>query len=163
VKRIGHAEVLGVPKRLPRLLYVEDDDDNWRVTELRLGRSYDLLRAKDDRAACEIMSQPGKLYAILMDIELRGSQLNGIELTKLIRGTLTDRRLPDYARSVPLLEVPVLFVTAHGGTVYPRSNLLACGADDVLGKPINFTRMSLALTKLYVDRVLGPDRRGDDR
>jgi DNA-binding response OmpR family regulator len=52
-----------------------------------------------------------------------------------------------------LLEVPVLFVTAYGDA-YPRSDLLACGADDVLGKPINFTKMNLALANLYINRVL---------
>lgn len=155
MKRIGlaarHSSI--APRPLPRVLYVEDNDDNWHVTELRLGRSYDLLRANTDRAACEILSRPGKLYAILMDIELGGSQLNGIQLTKLIRGTLSASDLPDYARGVPLLEVPVLFVTAYGNA-YSRTELLACGADDVLVKPINFTRMTLALTNLYVNRVL---------
>jgi CheY-like chemotaxis protein len=141
------------PKSLPRLLYIEDNDDNWHVTQLRLGRSYELVRATTDRTACEILSRPGKFYAILMDIELGGSKLNGIQLTKLIRGTLPVEDQPDYARNVPLLEVPVLFVTAYGDA-YPRSELLGCGADDVIGKPINFTRMSLALTNLYIKRVL---------
>jgi CheY-like chemotaxis protein len=154
VKKIGIATtVTARPKKLPLVLYVEDNDDNWHVTELRLGRSYDLVRAKTDREACRILAQPHKLYAILMDVELGGSQLNGIQLTKLIRGALGDRELPDYARSVPLLEVPVLFVTAYGDA-YPRSDLLACGADDVLGKPINFTKMNLALANLYINRVL---------
>jgi CheY-like chemotaxis protein len=141
------------PKKLRPVLYVEDNDDNWNVTELRLGRSYDLVRAKSDREACQILARPGKLYAILMDIELGGSQLNGIQLTKLIRGTMPASELPEYARNVPLLQVPVLFVTAYGDA-YPRADLLACGADDVLGKPVDFTKMNLALANLYINRVL---------
>jgi len=88
-----------------------------------------------------------------MDIELGGSRLNGIQLTKLIRGTLSDSELPEYAKNVPLLEVPVLFVTAYGDA-YPRSDLLACGANDVLSKPVNFTQMNIALANLYINRVL---------
>jgi CheY-like chemotaxis protein len=154
VKKVGVvSRVSERPKKRPPLLYVEDNDDNWHVTELRLGRSYDLVRAKTDREACKILAEPRKLYAILMDVELSGSRLNGIQLTQLIRGTLPDSGLPDYARKVPLLEVPVLFVTAYGNA-YPRSDLLACGADDVLGKPVNFTQMNLALANLYINRVL---------
>jgi CheY-like chemotaxis protein len=136
-----------------RVLYVEDNDDNWHVTELRLSRSYDLVRAKTDREACATLAQPQKLYAILMDVELGGSRLNGIQLTKLIRGTLLGAELPDYAQNVPLLAVPVLFVTAYGNA-YPRAHLLACGADDVLSKPINFTQLNVALANLYINRVL---------
>jgi CheY-like chemotaxis protein len=154
VKKIGVvSSVSERPKKRPPVLYVEDNDDNWHVTELRLGRSYDLVRAKTDREACKILAEPRDLYAILMDVELSGSRLNGIQLTQLIRGTLPDSALPEYARKVPLLEVPVLFVTAYGNA-YPRSDLLACGADDVLGKPVNFTQMNLALANLYVNRVL---------
>ena len=154
MKKIGVvSRVSERPKKRPPLLYVEDNDDNWHVTELRLGRSYDLVRAKTDREACKILAEARNLYAILMDVELSGSRLNGIQLTQLIRGTLPDSELPDYARNVPLLEVPVLFVTAYG-SAYPRSDLLACGADDVLGKPVNFTQMNVALANLYINRVL---------
>ena len=154
MKKVGVASSASErPKKRPPLLYVEDNDDNWHVTELRLGRSYDLVRAKTDREACKILAEPRDLYAILMDVELSGSRLNGIQLTQLIRGTLPEAGLPDYARKVPLLEVPVLFVTAYGNA-YPRSDLLACGADDVLGKPVNFTQMNLALANLYINRVL---------
>jgi CheY-like chemotaxis protein len=154
VKKIGVASAEPArPKKVLPVLYVEDNDDNWHVTELRLSRSYNLVRAKTDREACEILAQPRKLYAILMDVELGGSQLNGIQLTKLIRGTLAHSELPHYAQNVPLLEVPVLFVTAYGNA-YPRSDLLACGADDVLSKPVNFTQMNVALANLYINRVL---------
>ena len=154
MKKIAQANAARTPGSLPRLLYVEDNDENWHVTELRLGRSYELLRAANDRSACEILSRPEKLYAILMDIELRGSQLNGIDLTQLIRGTLPLAKRPTYARSVPKLDVPVFFVTAHAGTAYSHENLLAVGANDVLAKPIDFTRLNLALTSLYINRVL---------
>jgi CheY-like chemotaxis protein len=138
----------------PRLLYIEDNDENWQVAELRLKRSYELVRAADDMAACHVLSQPGDLYAILMDIELRGSNLNGIALTKLLRGSLPAVQCPTYARTVPRLDVPVFFVTAYSGTAHTREELLAVGANDVLSKPVDFTKLNLALTSLYLNRVL---------
>lgn len=153
MKKLSQPRSSNEVTNLPRILYVEDNDDNWRVIQLRLGRSYTLLRASTDREACELLSQPGKLYAILMDIELAGSQLNGVSLTKLIRGTLPTATLPAYARSVPVSKVPVLFVTAYGNA-YRHADLIAAGADDVLAKPVDFTQLNLALANLYIRRVL---------
>jgi CheY-like chemotaxis protein len=153
MKKLSPPQPAREPANLPRILYVEDNDDNWRVIQLRLGRSYSLLRAATDREACELLSQPGKLYAILMDIELAGSQLNGVSLTKLIRGTLPTATLPAYARNVPVSKVPVLFVTAYGNA-YRHADLIAAGADDVLAKPVDFTKLNLALANLYIRRVL---------
>jgi CheY-like chemotaxis protein len=152
MKTIRKAKAPESPRTLPKVLYVEDNDDNWDVVKLRLGRSYDLARANTDRAACEILSQPNELYAILMDIELAGSALNGIQLTKLIRGTLPVSEKPDYARNVPSTKVPVLFVTAYGNA-YQRALLLAAGADDVLVKPVDFTKLSLALVNFHINRM----------
>ena len=137
----------------PRVLYVEDNDDNWRVAELRVSRSYNLVHAATDRIACQMLCQPGKLYAVLMDIELRGSILDGIQLTHLIRGTLPPRTLPDYAQRVPISRVPIVIVTAYGDR-HSRSELLAAGASDVVLKPVDFTRLNLTLAQLYIDRAL---------
>jgi CheY-like chemotaxis protein len=153
MKLIRKAKAPEAGKSLPRVLYVEDNDENWDVILLRLGRSYELLRASSDREACHILSQPNKLAAILMDIELSGSQLNGIQLTKLIRGTLPASSKPDYAGAVPLLKVPVLFVTAYG-SAYRRADLLTAGADDVLAKPVDFAQLTRALTNYHINRVL---------
>jgi CheY-like chemotaxis protein len=137
----------------PRVLYVEDNDDNWRVAELRVSRSYNLVHASSDRIACEMLCQPGKLYAVLMDIELRGSTLNGIQLTQLLRGRLPVRSLPDYAQRVPVSRVPIVIVTAYGDR-HSRSELIAAGASDVMLKPVDFTRLNLTLAQLYIDRAL---------
>src|SRR4051812_16758177 len=73
----------GIRKEL--LLYVEDDDDNWEVAELRLSKSYDLVRAATDEQACRLIRERrAEIDVILMDIELRGSELNGFELTELL-------------------------------------------------------------------------------
>src|SRR5690349_17818615 len=83
------------------LLYVEDDDDNWRVAQLRLSDGYELIRARNSAEACKALEYRGsELSAILMDIELRGSDLDGVQLTQLVRGKIPRSKLPGYARGV---------------------------------------------------------------
>ena len=89
MKPISH----GGPRKSPSdpgarklVLYVEDEESNRKVAQLRLGRTYDLLLATNDREACEILATQGSaLYAVLMDIELKGSTLSGIQLTQLLQ------------------------------------------------------------------------------
>jgi CheY-like chemotaxis protein len=140
------------PRLLPkeRLLYVEDDDDNFRVAELRLRDGYELVRASDSVQACRLV-QEGGWSAILMDIELRGSDLDGVELTKLLRGRLRKDALPAYARAVQGVETPIIFVTAHGAK-YSEAALLMLGAEKVITKPVDFGALNLALTQLHLTR-----------
>ncbi|MDB4990712.1 MAG: Multi-sensor hybrid histidine kinase [Myxococcaceae bacterium] len=142
------------------VLYVEDDDSNWRVAELRLSQGYDLLRASNSEQACRVIHQRGtELAAILMDIELRGSELNGVELTKLIRGKRSAVEVPAYARDLPtLLNTPIIFVTAHGAK-YSDAQLLLAGGDKVIGKPVDFGALSVALTQLHLARRAARTRR----
>jgi len=138
----------GLPQR--KILYVEDNDDNWVVAELRLGKQFDLLRARTDREACELLVQHGDgLSGVLMDIELLGSTLNGIDLVRLIRGRIAPLGLPEFARRVPTLAVPILFVTAHGQT-YSKAELLGAGGDALITKPVDFKVLNMELMRLHV-------------
>ncbi len=142
------------------LLYVEDDDSNWQVAELRLASAYELLRASTSAEACRVLAARGhELSAILMDIELRGSELSGVELTKAIRGKRVTAELPAYARELPTLpHTPIIFVTAHGAK-YSEAQLLLAGGDKVIAKPVDFGALSLALTQLHLSRATRPKRR----
>jgi CheY-like chemotaxis protein len=139
-------------KRLLPVLYVEDNDQNWEIVQQRLSRSYALARAKNDREACAALANANAFYAVLMDIELAGSRIDGIKLTRLLRGTLPAHELPEYARTVPVSTVPVLFMTAFG-SAYTREALRSAGADDVLLKPVDFTKLSLALANIHLNRI----------
>ena len=159
MKKIGTKADAGsrsVPPQAHRelLMYVEDDDDNWRVASLRLSDCYELLRARNSAEACRLVDTCGMdLSAILMDIELRGSEMNGVELTQLLRGKSPSRAaLPDYARRIVSLSTPVIFVTAHGAK-YSDAQLLLAGGDKVIAKPIDFGALNVALTQLHLSRM----------
>jgi CheY-like chemotaxis protein len=139
-------------QRLLPLLYVEDNDDNWEVVKLRMNRTYDITRAANDREACAELVRAKEFYAVLMDIELSGSRLNGIQLTRLLRGTLPQAERPRYAENLPVSSVPILFVTAYG-SAYSQKELLEAGGDGVLLKPVDFTKLSLALTNCHLNRA----------
>jgi CheY-like chemotaxis protein len=148
--RTSHSSV---PRR-DLVLYVEDDDDNWEVAELCLGERFTLLRARTDREACQIIrDRHADIDAILMDIELRGSELNGTELTELLRGSpaASARGLPSYARGLPTVSQPMVFVTAHGAR-YTDVQLMLFGADRVVSKPLDFHVLHTTLGDLLRGR-----------
>ncbi|MBN1653140.1 MAG: response regulator [Deltaproteobacteria bacterium] len=136
------------PESPPRLiLYVEDDEDNRQVASMRLERQFQLVFASTDREACEAFIHRGREFdLILMDIELRGSRLNGIDLTRLVRGTLDKGKIPFYGASVPKLDTPIIFVTAYG-QLY-RSELLEAGGNDIIEKPISFAELQSSIARV---------------
>lgn len=137
------------PTQLPVVLYVEDEDDNWNVTELRLGKRYRLLRAQNAQEACDVIRRMGtQLTAVLMDIQLQGSQLDGVQLTQLFRGKSQGVALPPYAQGITPLTVPIVFVTAYGNR-YPEDQLLAAGGNAVVPKPVDFLKLSLTLANFH--------------
>lgn len=139
---------------LRTVLYVEDESENWEVTELRLRERFKLLWARNDREACEIVRhQSNDLYAILMDIQLKGATLDGIQLTRLFRGTLPSHQRPAYAAGIAAVDTPILFVTAYGNR-YSEQELLEVGGSHFLTKPVDFVKLMLALAKFNLRKAL---------
>ena len=131
------------------VLYVEDNDDNWAVAELRLSSVYKLIRAANDREACELLTKhAAELYIVLMDVELQGSQLNGVALTKLLRGKLPADQIPPYARSVAVSQVPIVFVTAYHAAF--GQTLEEAGGNLVVAKPVEFRQLIRELTTMHL-------------
>ena len=153
MKKVGSARApTARPVNVRPLLYVEDNDDNWHVAELRLGTRFELVRACGDMQACQLVRERGaEFVAILMDIELQGSLLNGIDLTRLTRGYPLERTLPACAQGLPTLDAPIIFMTAYGD-VHSEAALLAAGGSRVMTKPIDFKELNMALMKFYVNR-----------
>jgi CheY-like chemotaxis protein len=143
MKRISETPARGLPRALPTLLYVEDEDENWTVAELRLRGRFHMVRAATDAEACEAVRKHGPtLHAVLMDIQLKGSQLDGIKLCRLFRGSLEDADLPPYARGCPTITAPIIFVTAYGRR-YTEAELKGFGGHMLIVKPVDFTRIPL--------------------
>ncbi|MET0286794.1 MAG: response regulator [Polyangiales bacterium] len=137
------------PRSKPVILYVEDDEDNWDVAALRLGPHYELLHAASAERACAMLREHGhRLQLIMMDIELRGSDLSGTELAQLWRGHLpATTTLPAYARDLPAVTRPILFVTAHS-TQHDLVKLMLSSGEQVISKPVDFKELMTALAKL---------------
>lgn len=141
----------GEREDLEKILYVEDDDTNWSVAQLSLARNYDLQRAVDARQTFDRLSAT-QFALVLMDIELAGSELSGIEIVQVLREAPSIRR-PNYAAAIELpFSTPIVFVTAYTAR-YSRQELLSYGADEVLTKPVNFTSLSLTLSRLLTKEI----------
>ena len=141
---------------LPSLLCVDDETSNLSVIELRLSEHYDVKTASTDRDACAILRRAtnAPLSVVLMDIQLVGSQLDGIALTRLIRGKLDQSSLPSYAQDVPAFpDLPVLFVTAFGEQ-YEPDMLTAAGGTTVITKPVDFVKLQAAITRHHLRTLL---------
>ena len=139
---------------LSRILYVEDDERNQMVVRLHLESHFHVVTATTDVEACAILAREGaSLHAVLLDVELQGSMLDGVALATLIRGRLPEGAIPPFGREVRPLALPVIFITAHGARVTPEV-LAASGADRVLAKPIDFARLRMALSTIRLDRSL---------
>ena len=137
------------------VLYVEDETDNFEMTEIRLRRRYLLVRASSDREACQrIKESSTHFFAILMDIQLKGSTLDGIQLTRLFRGKLDPKiDLPPYAQGCPLVKTPILFVTAYGAR-YFEDELREAGGDALITKPVDFVKLMVTLATVHSQKML---------
>jgi diguanylate cyclase len=133
-----------------QVLYIEDDVENWEITQLHLRNHFHLLWAKNDVEACRLVtSHHRQISIILMDIELKGSRLDGIQLTRLFRGKLNLENAPEYATAVPVVNTPIFFVTAHSAR-YTESELIAEGGNKLITKPVNFADLSRAMTRVQL-------------
>jgi len=133
---------------LPLVLYVEDDPTNVEVTRAHLEKDYTLLHAATDVEACAMLAKHGaSLSAIILDIQLQGSKLNGIDLCNLIRGRFP-RGEPHLKRVPVLLETPIFFMSAYGDR--HGSAIQAAGATGFVAKPVAFQAFSLALARAHL-------------
>ena len=134
----------------PPILYVEDENTNWEITSLSLSDRYHVTRAKNSQEAFDLISSR-QFDVILMDIQLMGSDLSGIEITQLLKGLTTNSKLP-YTKGITLKNTPIIFVTAYSAR-YTKQDLVQAGGDDLITKPVDFTRLTLAMSRLMVRKA----------
>ncbi len=106
--------------RKPTILVVEDDGINQLFIISLLKNDFETVGSHNANEAMKfIEKQPFDL--ILMDISLKGG-MNGLELTKLIRGT----------NEIPF--TPIIAITGHSSPE-DRKNCLEAGCNEFISKP----------------------------
>ena len=152
----GHATQSGQPKMF--VLYVEDEDLNWEIASPSLSEKYNLQRARDAREAINLIKRV-KFDCILMDIQLVNSDLDGIQLTQVLRGKYAGNT-PEFCRDLPtwVSNVPIIFVTAYTAR-YSREDLVTgSGGSELMGKPVNFVALALTISRLISAGILAPKK-----
>ena len=104
------------------------------------------------REACELIRTYGDdMVAVLLDIDLPGSVLDGILLTRILRRKVPAQALPPFARNLPSLDVPIVLVTERPES-YSEVELRRYGGDRVMAKPVDIGRVTLAVTEWHLRR-----------
>ena len=136
------------PPRLPssiRLLYVEDEDTNSGLAQVALRDLYNVTNARNARDTFRLLREQ-RFDLMMMDIQLSGSDLNGIQITQALRG-MPMPSLPTYATRLTLPDLPIIFVTAYTAA-YTRAELQAVGGNDLIEKPVDFAKLSTVIGQL---------------
>src|SRR4051812_39908265 len=88
-----------LPPDARRILYVEDEDQNWEVAQASLGHRHTIVRARTAQEAAHALNQE-RFDLIFMDIQLADSELDGIGLTRLLKGRAVEA-VPAWAPGLP--------------------------------------------------------------
>ena len=128
------------------------DDASFDETSTRLRAAYKVVRAQKDREACAaIREHHTKLVAVLLDVDMPGSILDGILLTRILRGRVPSMGVPPFARNLPALDVPIVLVT-HRPDSYAAEDMRRYGGDRLMRKPVEIHKLTLALTDWHLLR-----------
>ncbi|MFK7992143.1 MAG: two-component system response regulator [Sandaracinaceae bacterium] len=133
-----------------RVLYVDVDDASFEESTERLRRAYKLVRAQKDREACTILREHHQeLVAVLLDVDMPGSVLDGILLTRILRGRVPDVAVPPFARNLPSLDVPIILVTQRPES-YDERDMVRYGGDRLMVKPLEIHKLTLTLAEWHL-------------
>jgi two-component system, cell cycle response regulator DivK len=119
-----------------KILYVEDNDDNVYMLQLRLELldEFELLVALDGAEGLRL-TKLHKPDLILMDLDLPG--INGWDATRRLKSD------PDTS------DIPVIALTAFA-MAGDREKALAAGCNDFDTKPIDFGRLLIKMRNLLI-------------
>ena len=119
---------------MPRILYVEDNEDNAAMLTawLEIEGDLEVIVAPNGAQGVELAAREAP-DLVLMDLYLPG--INGFEAARQIRAGAASRRIPIIALSAHAMEDD-------------RANALAAGCDEFETKPIVFTRLLAKIRRL---------------
>jgi CheY-like chemotaxis protein len=123
---------------VPRILYVEDNDDNVYMLKMRLDLtgSYEVLVAEDGERGVT-MARAERPDLILMDLEL--PVVDGWEATRRLKADPATRN------------IPVIALSAHA-LAGAREKALAAGCDEFDTKPVEFDRLLAKIEHILRER-----------
>ncbi len=134
------------------VLYVDVDDSSFEETSDWLRRAYKLVRAQRDREACDLIREHHQdLVAVLLDVDMPGSVLDGILLTRILRGRVPSQAVPPFARNLPALDVPIVLVTELSRS-YAAADMRRFGGDRLMRKPVEIHKLTLTLADWHLQR-----------
>lgn len=122
---------------MPRILIVEDNEDNRDALSRRLKRrGFEVLIAVDGRAGVEAARDESP-DLILMDMNM--PELDGWEATRQVKA------LPGHA------DMPIIALTAHAMSG-DRERALAAGCTDYHTKPVEFEKLLQQIESILTER-----------
>jgi CheY-like chemotaxis protein len=122
-----------------RILIVDDTEINRRLAAALLKRDgWDTTEAHDGQSGLAILASES-FDAVLLDISMPG--LNGEDVCRLIRSTPA------------LKHLPVIAYTAHA-MPEEKDQILACGFDTLLIKPISAASLAAALAAVLPGPII---------
>jgi CheY-like chemotaxis protein len=137
---IKHAKIPAAGRcvDMRKLLYVEDNEDNLYMLQLRFGvlGGYEVLSARDGAAGI-VMAVSERPDLILMDLEL--PKINGWEATRRLKADPATR------------DIPIIALSSYA-MAGDREKALATGCDDFDTKPIEFDRLLAKIDQLLAPR-----------
>ncbi len=129
-------------RRKPRILVVDDHEDNIELLRARLeARGYDVDGAKDGQ---EALDQVDKVCPDLILLDVMMPKIDGIEVVRRLKARTAADELPF---------IPVIMQTALDSTENKVEGLDA-GADDYITKPINFAELEARVNSLLRIKAL---------
>jgi CheY-like chemotaxis protein len=135
------------------VLYVDVDDASFEASSKGLRRAYKLLRAKQDREACELIRAHHRdLVAVALDVDMPGSVLDGLLLTRILRSQVPPAAVPPFARNLPQLDVPIVLVTERAQS-YSETDMARYGGDRLMRKPVEIHALTLTVTEWHLARA----------
>ena len=119
---------------MPRILYVEDNDDNVYMLKMRLDLTgeHEVLIAEDGEEGVR-MAAAEQPDLILMDLEL--PVVDGWEATRRLKADPVTHK------------IPIIALSAHA-LAGAREKALAAGCDDFDTKPVEFERLLAKITHI---------------
>ncbi len=122
------------PEELPRLLVVEDNDDNAEIIKLYVKGRFFTDRAADASTAIKMVKEK-HFSGILMDINL-GAGMDGLKASKAIR------QINEYHN------IPIIAITGYT-MAGDREKILAGGCTHYLGKPFSQQELIDLLSEIF--------------